>query len=337
MADPKVFALIEWEDNYVSIINIDAICQPRKEIEKYEEGEYIRAKFKGTMYSAVIAEISAFSSRKRLGQSNIRLIPEKTAPAPDSDETDSPPATPLNTGKSEFRDVFVFKRFPVNEVDSCPTTNVTWYEAGARLNCSHDFFNRLQYLCIPNQEKTTLLEFCYDKIMGLYEKGHCLHLSTSGFVDQEDCDFFIEGCPKTPYYSSTIFQFLKCLEINRDLRCFSADLDCYTRTTYNQPNNCNDMSGNCNYTPLEPKPTAEDIRMIIRDLFKLIVLLCVIIAFSIAICCWRKNNMPKIRKEISAEVFLKIYIFKIFSLKKKRSLKIKFITKYTFSAFLFMA
>ncbi|XP_062611095.1 cyclic GMP-binding protein C-like, partial [Saccostrea cucullata] len=61
-------------------------------------------------------------------------------------------------------------RFPVNEVDSCPTTNHTWYEAGARLNCSHDVYNRLQYLCIPNQEKTTLLEFCYDKIIGLYEK-----------------------------------------------------------------------------------------------------------------------------------------------------------------------
>lgn len=54
----KLFALIEWEDRYLSIISLDSICQPRKETTEYEEGEYIKAKFRGSIYSAVIAEIS---------------------------------------------------------------------------------------------------------------------------------------------------------------------------------------------------------------------------------------------------------------------------------------
>ncbi|XP_061190656.1 uncharacterized protein LOC133198627 isoform X2 [Saccostrea echinata] len=153
-------------------------------------------------------------------------------------------------------------RFPVNEMDSCPTTNFSWYRAGSRLNCSHDANKRLQYLCIPNQEKTALIEFCYDHIMGLFEKGYCLHLSTSGFVNQEDCSMFNKGCPGTHFFSSNIFQFPKCLEINRDLRCFMADQSCHAISNYSasKPNNlvCDDTSGNCIYTTLMPKPAPKD-------------------------------------------------------------------------------
>lgn len=52
-----LYALIELEDQYLSIISVSTICQPRKEISEYEEGEDIHAKFKGSIYRAVIADI----------------------------------------------------------------------------------------------------------------------------------------------------------------------------------------------------------------------------------------------------------------------------------------
>lgn len=53
-----LYALIELEDQYLSIISVSTICQPRKEISEYEEGEDIHVKFKGSIYRAVIADIS---------------------------------------------------------------------------------------------------------------------------------------------------------------------------------------------------------------------------------------------------------------------------------------
>ncbi|XP_062571010.1 uncharacterized protein LOC134233029 [Saccostrea cucullata] len=199
--------------------------------------------------------------------------------------------TEIQSIVSQSRQVSPKYRFRVNKVDSCPSANNTWYEAGVRLNCSHDVHNRLQYLCIPNQEKTTLLEFCYDKIMGLYEKGKCLHLSTSGFVDQEDCSMFFEGCPKIPYFSSNIFKFLKCLDINRDLRCFVADPDCHFRNNHSLPKNCSVMSGSCNSTTIVPKPEPKADNW---NIGKIMILLMSIIAIPpIMIWCMAKSIKNK--------------------------------------------
>ncbi|XP_062596411.1 uncharacterized protein LOC134257835 [Saccostrea cucullata] len=117
-------------------------------------------------------------------------------------------------------------RFPVNEVNSCPTTNQSWYEAGVQLNCTYDKNNRFQYMCIPNQAKTALLEFCYDYFIRLHEKGHCLHLTDSGTVNEDSCKSFNDGCPYRPYLSNNIFLFQRCLNINKQLGCFIDDPQC---------------------------------------------------------------------------------------------------------------
>lgn len=54
----KKYALIEWEDEYVSIIDVVTIVHPRKEVSHYREGEVVKAKFKGAVYEAIICEIS---------------------------------------------------------------------------------------------------------------------------------------------------------------------------------------------------------------------------------------------------------------------------------------
>ncbi|XP_062575874.1 uncharacterized protein LOC134237741 [Saccostrea cucullata] len=96
-------------------------------------------------------------------------------------------------------------RFPVHEVDSCPKNRSEWNTAGARLNCSYDENNTLQYLCIPNEYITTLLEFCYDRTIEFGEKGNCLLLYPPGNPIQVSCTTFRVGCPDQDYLSSDIF------------------------------------------------------------------------------------------------------------------------------------
>lgn len=74
-----LYALIELEDQYLSIISVSTICQPHKEIAQYEEGEYIHAKCKGSLYITVIANISHTYSRvlymsSQNGRPNIGFI-----------------------------------------------------------------------------------------------------------------------------------------------------------------------------------------------------------------------------------------------------------------------
>lgn len=61
-------------------------------------------------------------------------------------------------------------------VDECPTTLKKAKEGNERLKCGLDQYNNSQYMCLPNKEKTSLVEFCYNGIMGAREKG-ILHAS----------------------------------------------------------------------------------------------------------------------------------------------------------------
>lgn len=44
-------------------------------------------------------------------------------------------------------------------------------EASKRLECGNDTFGNNQYLCLPNKNKTSLIEFCFDGVMGIHEEG----------------------------------------------------------------------------------------------------------------------------------------------------------------------
>ena len=44
-------------------------------------------------------------------------------------------------------------------------------EASKRLGCGNDLYGNNQYMCLPNVEKTALIEFCHDDIMGIHEEG----------------------------------------------------------------------------------------------------------------------------------------------------------------------
>lgn len=59
----------------------------------------------------------------------------------------------------------------MTSVTSCPKTQTEVSKAAIRLRCGTDKYNNNQYVCLPNTEKTSLVEMCYDGVMGFYEKG----------------------------------------------------------------------------------------------------------------------------------------------------------------------
>ncbi|XP_078322458.1 uncharacterized protein LOC111103131 isoform X3 [Crassostrea virginica] len=84
--------------------------------------------------------------------------------------------------------------FPVFPVTSCPATAVDWEQAAKQRNCSLTGV-RDTYLCLPNQEKTTLLEFCYDKVRPMVqEDSSCLNINT-----QDGCYHEDPSCPNKTF------------------------------------------------------------------------------------------------------------------------------------------
>jgi hypothetical protein len=62
-------------------------------------------------------------------------------------------------------------RYPVYPMTSCPLDSVAWELASNRINCSRDASMKNRYICVPNQRKTRLLEFCYDEVRPLVQPG----------------------------------------------------------------------------------------------------------------------------------------------------------------------
>lgn len=56
-------------------------------------------------------------------------------------------------------------------VDVCPQNLTKVFEAAKKLGCGNDDYGKNQYLCLPNANKTSLIEFCYKGTLGLQEKG----------------------------------------------------------------------------------------------------------------------------------------------------------------------
>lgn len=56
-------------------------------------------------------------------------------------------------------------------VSECPKNKTEISKASKRLNCGNDSYGNNQYICLPNEEKTSLVELCFDGIIGLNERG----------------------------------------------------------------------------------------------------------------------------------------------------------------------
>ncbi|XP_052691517.1 uncharacterized protein LOC128169406 isoform X2 [Crassostrea angulata] len=117
-------------------------------------------------------------------------------------------------------------RFPVYPVNECPRSKDEFKTAAQRRNCTKG----LRYLCAPNKYLSSLIEFCTDRQIGLYQKGNCVILEGTGDLDHYSCvEKFNSSCPLEFYNDEEIYKYPACLEIDKELRCFAADNGCKKR------------------------------------------------------------------------------------------------------------
>lgn len=64
--------------------------------------------------------------------------------------------------------VFFSGMVPVN---SCPKNKLDTIKASETLKCGKDKYNNNQYMCLPNKKKSSLMEFCFNGVIGAEEKG----------------------------------------------------------------------------------------------------------------------------------------------------------------------
>lgn len=55
----EFFAIVQWEDRFANIINMENITSPKKQLNEYHEGEYVTAYFGKKVYKARLSEISS--------------------------------------------------------------------------------------------------------------------------------------------------------------------------------------------------------------------------------------------------------------------------------------
>ena len=58
------------------------------------------------------------------------------------------------------------------KVETCPKNKTEVEKSRKRLACGVDEYGNNQYICLPNEEKTYLVEFCNDGVMGIVHNGN---------------------------------------------------------------------------------------------------------------------------------------------------------------------
>ncbi|XP_062579436.1 uncharacterized protein LOC134241391 [Saccostrea cucullata] len=116
-----------------------------------------------------------------------------------------------------------------NFVESCPQNTEEVLESSIRLSCGQDRYGNDQYICVPNIDKSGLIELCYNGIMGMIERGNCLR-TTGGQLYRTSCLGFSSGCPDIEYRSNKIYLYPACQNINTRDRCYLAEPSCPNAT-----------------------------------------------------------------------------------------------------------
>lgn len=76
-------------------------------------------------------------------------------------------------------------------------------------------------------DRQTLLEFCYDGVMGIVDKGNCLEI-VEGELKDHSCYYFSEWCPETKFWFYELYKYPACQNIITRYRCYISNVDCPT-------------------------------------------------------------------------------------------------------------
>lgn len=107
----------------------------------------------------------------------------------------------------------------------CPKNETEVYEASKRIGCGVDLYGNNRYMCLPNEKKSSLVEFCFDGFMGIEEKGNCLE-NSNGKIRRYNCTSFSSGCPNTSFYKHNVYKYPACQLINTQSNCYVMEPSC---------------------------------------------------------------------------------------------------------------
>lgn len=113
-------------------------------------------------------------------------------------------------------------------VNECPKNETEVIMSSKRLKCGTDKYGNNQYICVPNKEKSSLVELCYDGIIGPQENGNCIEESEGKLIPY-NCSRFRYGCPDGIFDSNAVFKYPACQEINTHYRCYVMEPSCQPR------------------------------------------------------------------------------------------------------------
>eukprot|EP00105_Crassostrea_gigas_P001424 XP_011413603.2 PREDICTED: uncharacterized protein LOC105318281 [Crassostrea gigas] len=93
-------------------------------------------------------------------------------------------------------------------------------------------------MCMPNENLTELLEFCYTEPGLWILKGYCFYLvKRASKVNTYDCSQFSYGCHNYSFLSTRIYEHQACIAIGNG--CFLAEPFCESALTTSNPINSN--------------------------------------------------------------------------------------------------
>lgn len=184
----------------------------------------------------------------------------------------------------------VLARKIAHKVELCPKNTKEWQIASRRLNCTNDISNtKNRYHCLPANDLSTLVEFCYDETRLGVVKGSCmLYVQRIKYLDGYNCSGFRDGCPDKMYFSDESYLFPRCSEINPKRLCFIAESSCQ-----------GNASGNIQTSHPASTETSKrkDDNALAWSISLATVLLLVVIVIVI-ICYWKKGACQQRIREI---------------------------------------
>lgn len=110
-------------------------------------------------------------------------------------------------------------------VSVCPKNLQGIKEASNRLGCGNDRNGNNQYLCLPNKEKTSLVELCFNGTMEMVEMENCLEIAGEKLI-YHSCSNFSHGCPETHFWSYEFYKYPECQDINIEFSCYVSQPFC---------------------------------------------------------------------------------------------------------------
>lgn len=130
---------------------------------------------------------------------------------------------------------------PTGFTKRCPTNQFEVDIASTRLNCGKDKYGNNQYMCLPNKEKSSLIEFCFTGVLGAEEKGYCLEFF-EGKIVHHSCLLFKYGCPDKEYYDTEFFKYPACQTIDTKANCYVLDASCERKVKTEEKSASNDST-----------------------------------------------------------------------------------------------